>query len=466
LTQAGALTLSRHPLHGLLTGSTVGQISDTRTYNRFGELETYSANYSGTDIMTVQYVRDALARIIQKTETLDGQVTTDSYEYDRAGRLIRVQRNGSPIATYAYDGNGNRLSHTGPDGTITGTYDMQDRLTQYGSISYTYTANGELQHKTAGTQLTSYEYDALGNLSTVTLPGGSQLEYLIDGRNRRVGKKVNGTPVQGFLYSGQLRPVAEFDGSGTITARFIYGTRGNVPDYIVKGGHTYRILTDHLGSLRLVIDTTTGHVVQRLAYDAFGQITYDDNPGFQPFGFAGGLYDPDTKLTRFGARDYDAETGRWTAKDPIRFLGGDPNLYGYVLNDPVNWVDPWGRTQCDIDTAARLIQEVHPDLKFPRSIEIDPTISPDSNVVGRYYWETQRVTLNPRYLKKLAAQDADELLVTILHEIVHHNDPLWKVRLDANRDHPDVDKRALELAKKIYDLFQDERGKICSSSSI
>ena len=68
----------------------------------------------------------------------------------------------------------------------------------------------------------------------------------------------------------------------------------------------------------------------------------DSNPQFQPFGFAGGLYDPDTRLTRFGARDYDAETGRWTAKDPILFDGGDSNLYGYVLQDPVNGIDPSG----------------------------------------------------------------------------------------------------------------------------
>ncbi len=61
-----------------------------------------------------------------------------------------------------------------------------------------------------------------------------------------------------------------------------------------------------------------------------------------PFGFAGGLYDSDTKLTRFGYRDYDAYTGKWTAKDPIDFAGGDTNLYGYVLGDPVNLVDPEG----------------------------------------------------------------------------------------------------------------------------
>jgi len=72
-------------------------------------------------------------------------------------------------------------------------------------------------------------------------------------------------------------------------------------------------------------------------------VLLDTNPGFQPFGFAGGLYDPDTSLTRFGARDYDAQTGRWTARDPVAFGGGQANLYIYVGNDPVNLVD-WSGT--------------------------------------------------------------------------------------------------------------------------
>ena len=83
-------------------------------------------------------------------------------------------------------------------------------------------------------------------------------------------------------------------------------------------------------------------ITQRIDYDEFGNITQDASPGFQPFGFAGGIYDQHTELVRFGARDYDAQTGRWTAKDPIGFGGGDTNLYGYVLGDPVNWVDPLG----------------------------------------------------------------------------------------------------------------------------
>lgn len=69
----------------------------------------------------------------------------------------------------------------------------------------------------------------------ITLPDGTQVGYTIDGRNRQIGKKVNGNLVQRFLYSGQLNPVAELDGSGQIVSRFVYGSRFNVPDYLIKG---------------------------------------------------------------------------------------------------------------------------------------------------------------------------------------------------------------------------------------
>jgi RHS repeat-associated protein len=90
------------------------------------------------------------------------------------------------------------------------------------------------------------------------------------------------------------------------------------------------------------VNIADGSIAQKLDYDVWGKVTNDTNPGFQPFGFAGGIYDLHTHLVRFGARDYDAETGRWTAKDPIRFKGRDSNLYGYVLSDPINWIDPMG----------------------------------------------------------------------------------------------------------------------------
>jgi RHS repeat-associated protein len=220
---------------------------------------------------------------------------------------------------------------TGPVGTNTYTYDDQDRLlTQSSALStqdFTYTPNGELLTKTVGSQTTTYDYDAFGNLRSATLPDGTLVEYVIDGQNRWVGKKVNNALQQGFLYGDQLRIVAELDSSGAVVSRFIYGSKVNVPDYMIRNGVTYRIIADHLGSPRLVIDTSTNTVAQRMDYDEFGNILPSStNLSFQPFGFAGGLYDQHTKLTRFGARDYDAETGRWTAKDPIRFNGGDTLL--------------------------------------------------------------------------------------------------------------------------------------------
>jgi RHS repeat-associated protein len=302
-------------------------------------------------VLNDTYTRDSLGRISQKTETIQGVTTTYGYTYDTAGRLTAVTHNGATVSTYGYDTNGNRLTKVAPTGTTAYTYDDQDRLLTQApvagppSVAYTYSANGELS--TVTRPLTpvpaSYAYDALGNLRTATLANGTEIAYVIDGENRRIGKQVNGSLVQGFLYENQLEPVAELDGSGNLVSRFVYGSKGNIPDYLIKGGVTYRILSDHLGSPRLVIDTTSGAVMQRMDYDEFGNVILDTNPGFQPFGFAGGIYDRDTGLTRFGARDYDAETGRWSAKDPIGFEGEDTNLFGYVTNDPVNFIDPDGR---------------------------------------------------------------------------------------------------------------------------
>ncbi len=65
---------------------------------------------------------------------------------------------------------------------------------------------------------------------------------------------------------------------------------------------------DHLGSPRLVVSITGGIISQRMDYNEWGMVTLDTNPGFQAFGFAGGIYDQDTKLVKFGARDYDGST--------------------------------------------------------------------------------------------------------------------------------------------------------------
>jgi len=229
-----------------------------------------------------------------------------------------------------------------PAGVDSGRYDAQDLLLAYGNATYSYTSDGDLRFKVNGTDTTKYTYDAFGSLVSVTLPNGTLIEYLLDGNGLRVGRKVNGAITQKWIYSNNLRIVAETDSANQVTSRFVYTTSENVPEYMVKAGVVYRIVTDHLGSVKQVVNTQTGDVVQQAEYDEFGNILLDTNPGFVPFGFAGGLHDHTTKLIRFGARDYDPHIRRWICKDPVSFSGGSYNLYSYVGNDPINSLDPKG----------------------------------------------------------------------------------------------------------------------------
>jgi RHS repeat-associated protein len=341
LQTAGTLALTRDPSNGHLSGTTLGGATDAYTYDTNGLLSTYVAKSSGSTIYSETIVRDAVGRITEKTETIGGTTHVWGYTYDASGRVTDVTEDGSSATHYGYDADDNRTTFTNASGSVNPTYDAQDRLLSYGSANYNYTANGELTGKTDSTGTTSYTYDPFGNLLNVALPNGTAIDYVVDGQNRRVGKKVNGTLTQGFLYQNALKPVAQLDGSGNVVSRFVYGSRGNVPDYFTKGTSTYRILSDHLGSPRLIVSTSTGSIVEEIDYDEFGNVTNDTQPGFQPFGFAGGLYDQDTKLLRFGARDYDPVVGRWTAKDPIGLNGG-LGVYVYAWNDPQNAIDPSG----------------------------------------------------------------------------------------------------------------------------
>jgi RHS repeat-associated protein len=173
------------------------------------------------------------------------------------------------------------------------------------------------------------------------MPDGKLLEYIHDPLYRRIATKVNGAITEKYLWEGQTKLLAIYDGSDNVMMRFDYAD-GRMPYSMTSGGNTYYLTYDHIGSLRLVTDRN-GSIIKKIEYDSFGNIIADTNPQFNVMlGFAGGLQDPDTGLVRFGYRDYNPDTGRWTAKDPILFAGGDTDLYGYVTNNPVNWVDPEG----------------------------------------------------------------------------------------------------------------------------
>ena len=211
-----------------------------------------------------------------------------------------------------------------------------------GDTTYQYNFDGFLTTRTQGTDVTTYDYSMRGELLSVALPDGRLIEYVHDPLGRRIAKKVDGALVKKYLWQGLTRLLAVYDGSDSLVQRFEYAD-GHMPVAMVSGGSTYYFTYDQVGSLRVVADAS-GNVIKKIDYDSFGNIIGDTNPSFEvPFGFASGLHDRDAGLVRFGFRDYDPDVGRWTAKDPILFAGGDTDLYGYCLSNPVNLIDPNGQ---------------------------------------------------------------------------------------------------------------------------
>jgi RHS repeat-associated protein len=356
-------------LDGLPYSSVLGTVSDAWTYDGFGAQSSYTVKTSDGTVLYAMYgsagigspiTRDNLGRITLMNETINGATHSWLMTYDARGRLESVTLDGS-TNVYTYDPNGNL---TAINRGAFGTYDAQDRLITFtlagGSWVLDYSNNGDLLQKLSSGQTYSFDYDLSSNLRSVQAVGttSADVNYVIDGLNRRIGKGVTpgvGSAVnEGLLYDEQGRVVAELDGSNNVLSTFVYGLKPNVPDYMVRGGVSYRIISDWRGDVRLVVDTTkvgAAAIVQRVDYDEWGIVTYlvdpeyaPDGPAlcFQPFGFAGGLWEPSTGVVRFGARDYDPLMRRWIQKDPIGFAGGQENVYVYVGDDPINGGDPAG----------------------------------------------------------------------------------------------------------------------------
>ncbi len=130
---------------------TSGMVVEDRIFNEFGERsEDQHVSYAGgyAILLANTYERDALGRIIRKSELSAGVPRVLEYEYDLDGRLREVKTDSVVTATYSYDSNGNRLSVWRPGGGESGTYDLQDRLVTYGQWQYEYDRNGELLTKT------------------------------------------------------------------------------------------------------------------------------------------------------------------------------------------------------------------------------------------------------------------------------------------------------------------------------
>jgi len=315
-----------------------GVVSDYG-YDTQGRLNALShalgANPSFTDF---GYTYNPVGNIFSIIDNVTS-AQTRTFSYDALQRL-KTGGTATTPGTYAYDLAGNRTTSFL---SATHTHDDANRLLEDDDFIYTYDANGNLETKTSKvvpTDVTTYTWDAQEQLIQITFPDSTTASYAYDGLGRRIEKNVNGT-ITRYIYDGE-DIVLEYDGTNTFRARYSHGDQTDQPLALQKAGAFYFYHADHQGSITHLTRNLDGSIANEYRYDAYGNITLIQEAVIQPFTYTGREFDPESGLYYYRARYYDANTGRFLSEDPIGFAGGDQNLYRYVLNNPVNFVDPDG----------------------------------------------------------------------------------------------------------------------------
>jgi RHS repeat-associated protein len=271
--------------------------------------------------------------------------------------------------------------------------------------------------------------------------------------DQRIGVKDSGTQTW-TVYDGQspdADPYADFDSSGNLTMRYLFGpgvVNGAVTSVILartsSGGTTAWYLTDKLGSVRDIV-STSGTVLDHLVYDSFGKIVTETNASNgDRFKFALMQYDATTAKYFDHARWYGPVPGRFESLDPSEFGGNDLNLYRFAANSPQNFVDPTGLEFVGGPEAGeKFLQEIAKELKIsvkrltgnkqfaalwdalktcPEKITlvIDRSLRNAKGVpiAGQWNRTRRRLSINPDALPKNRINRIENYR-TLVHEMIH-----------------------------------------------
>lgn len=342
------------------SGGLTGALASTSTYLRNSEFRATDIthnNAANTPVARYTYEYDALSQLRRET----GPSGERTYDYDALGQLLSAIATGAlPDETFAYDAAGNRIDGQtliGPANQVLRTADEQ----------FVYDASGNLARRisSATGESSNYRYNHIDQLVAVDfynaaghLIGSVRYTYDVYGRVVAHTSDPDGVgplapQTRYSTYSG-VDLWADLDPSGSAVSRYLF--RPSIDEPLARyrpGDGAAFYLTDHLGSVRAIVDEA-GNVLNQVDYSSFGVPILESNPlDGDRLKYTAREYDADLGLYDYRSRHYDPALGRFISPDSVGFESGDLNLYRYVFNAPHEYTDPFGTT-ASTDYAALL----------------------------------------------------------------------------------------------------------------
>ncbi|WP_329749637.1 RHS repeat-associated core domain-containing protein, partial [Stenotrophomonas maltophilia] len=280
-----------------------------------------------------------------------GSTVLAKYAYDALGRLTQTQdgATGTPIETYAYDATGNRTALTTSAGTASYTYPATShRLTA---------VDGEARNHDAAGNTTSigsktFTYSDANRMNAVKQGNAALESYGYNHRGERVLRSPAGGAAQITLYDEAGQWLGNYSATGQAQRQAIW--LDNYPVALINMPATgvpelAYVQPDHLGTPRVVVDPVRNVAIWEWSNksEVFGNQIPSADPDGDGVAFELALRFPGQQATDVSGlfynyqREYDPAVGRYSQSDPIGLAAG-PNTFGYVMGNPMSWIDPEG----------------------------------------------------------------------------------------------------------------------------
>jgi len=449
-TNAGSTSYTFDNRNRLKT-ATVG--SDTTTYDYVSDGKLNSVSYPNGTLMTniyddadrntqvkttlvsdnsiisqLDYSYDANGNRLTQNELQNGVTDTTSYDYDAADRMTSFALTESTgtvtTTTYTLDNVSNRITEVVAEDNTTTTdktyhYDDTHWLTQVSdelknqNIDYTYDANGNTIQKVDNTlaspESTLFSYDTRDQLVQVIRgPPNSetnnlgQFDYNYQGLRVRHANSSRGDVT--YFYDGQS-VLEERDDTDNLLAHYRYADRLLSLD---TGTQVQYYHHDALGSTTNLTDTSGN---QQVSYklDPWGHIREQQGESVNRQIFTGQEHDENTGLIYFGARYYDADSGRFITQDSyLGEVGAPPSLhrYLYAYANPTVFIDRFGNFGENINH----IRDFEQNSMIARSAAADIDNQLTGDLIGDSHLRLQAIGLGTiGALNDLAGNTLDKI---------------------------------------------------------